>query len=94
MIALNDDHYDAGSGLNTDHADSYLMVKLPADGTYYVHLTETCRKGGSAYAYRLRISPPRPDFALRVVPSGVGMKSRGYGFTYVYAIRKGMLRWE
>jgi len=88
VLALNDDHEDPGVGLNTHHADSYLRVKLPADGTYYVHLTETCRKGGSAYAYRLRISLPRPDFALRVVPSGVGMKSRGYGSTYVYAIRK------
>ena len=41
MIALNDDHYDAASGLNTDHADSYLMVKLPADGKYYIHLGDT-----------------------------------------------------
>ena len=43
MIALNDDHYDAGSGLNTDHADSYLMVKLPADGKYFIHLGDTTR---------------------------------------------------
>ena len=31
IIALNDDHHDAASGLNTDHADSYLMASLPAD---------------------------------------------------------------
>ena len=34
------------SGVNTHHADSYLMVKLPADGTYYVHLGDTPRHGG------------------------------------------------
>ena len=28
---------DHAIGLNTDHADSYLMVKLPADGKYFVH---------------------------------------------------------
>ena len=88
VLALNDDYEDPGVGLNTHHADSYLMAELPADGTYYVHLSETCRKGGPAYAYRLRISTPRPDFALRVVPSGVGFRSRSYGSTYVYAIRK------
>ena len=41
IIALNDDHFDAASGLNTDHADSYLMVKLPADGKYFIHLGDT-----------------------------------------------------
>ena len=50
IIALNDDHYDAGSGVNTDHADSYLMVKLPADGKYFVHLGDTRRQAGKEYA--------------------------------------------
>ena len=27
LLAFNDDHEDAGSGLNTHHADSYLMVE-------------------------------------------------------------------
>jgi hypothetical protein len=88
VIALNDDHYDAASGLNTDHADSYLMVKLPADGTYHVHVGDTRRHAGEAYAYRLRISPPRPDFELRVVPSRVVLRSRGSTALTVYAIRK------
>ncbi|GAF72154.1 unnamed protein product, partial [marine sediment metagenome] len=73
IIALNDDHYDAASGLNTDHADSYLMVKLPADGKYFIHLGDTRRHAGKAYAYRLRISQPQPDFALRLVPSRIIM---------------------
>ena len=88
LLALNDDHEDPGCGLNTHHADSCLRVKLPADGTYYVHLGDTARNGGEEYAYRLRISAPQPDFALRVVPSGGGLRSRGSGATSVYAIRK------
>ncbi len=88
VIALNDDHYDAGSGLNTDHADSYLMVKLPADGKYFIHLGDTRRHAGPEYAYRLRISPPRPDFVLRVVPSRIVLRSKGSVGVTVYAIRK------
>ena len=88
VLALNDDHHDAASGLNTDHADSYLMVKLPANGKYFVHLGDTTRHGGKAYAYRLRISPPRPDFHLRVVPSRIVMASRKATAVTVYAVRK------
>ena len=55
IIALNDDHYDAASGLNTDHADSYLMVKLPADGKYFIHLGDTTATG------RKGVCLPAPD---------------------------------
>ncbi len=88
IIALNDDHYDAGSGLNTDHADSYLMVKLPADGKYFVHIGDTPRRAGKEYAYRLRISEPRPDFELRVIPSRVVIRSNASASLTVYALRK------
>ncbi len=88
IIALNDDHYDAASGLNTDHADSYLMAKLPADGKYFVHIGDTRRHAGMAYAYRLRISRPQPDFALRVIPSRVCIRSKAAASVKVFAIRK------
>ena len=88
IIALNDDHYDAASGLNTDHADSYLMVKLPADGKYFIHLGDTRRHAGKEYAYRLRISKPKPDFALRLVPSRIVIRSKASTSVTVYAIRK------
>lgn len=88
ILAFNDDHEDPSVGLNTHHADSYLMVKLPADGSYFVHLGDTTRTGGKEYAYRLRISAPRPDFALRVVPSGGGIRSNSGGSATVYIIRK------
>lgn len=88
IIALNDDHFDAGSGMNTDHADSYLMVKLPADGKYHLHLGDTRRQGGKEYAYRLRISPPQPDFELRLIPARICIPSKGAASVTVFAIRK------
>jgi ribosomal protein L40E len=88
IIALNDDHHDAASGLNTDHADSYLMVKLPADGKYFIHLGDTPRRGGKEFAYRLRISQPQPDFALRLIPSRIVIRSNSTAAVTVFAIRK------
>jgi hypothetical protein len=88
QLAFNDDHEDKGSGLNTHHADSFILTTLPADGTYYLHLGDAQRKGGAEYAYRLRISAPVPDFELRVVPSSI---NAGAGQTIpltVYALRK------
>ena len=48
VLAFNDDHSDPGCGLNTHHADSYLMAKLPADGPYFVHVGDTAQysRGG------------------------------------------------
>ena len=88
QIAFNDDHEDKGSGLSTHHADSYLSVTLPADGTYDLHLGDMQHKGGPEYAYRLRISPPRPDFALRAVPSSMTMRAGATVPITVYALRK------
>ncbi|MCX7825375.1 MAG: PPC domain-containing protein [Verrucomicrobiae bacterium] len=94
QIAFNDDRGDifvgqhTTPGLNTHHADSYLTAKLPATGTYYVHLRDTQGFGGEEYAYRLRISQLQPDFELRVVPSSVGVRSGGGSSVTVYALRK------
>ena len=88
VLAFNDDHEDPAVGLNTHHADSYLRATLPADGVHYVRLRDTARHGGPAYAYRLRISHPRPDFALRSVPSTVAFRSKKGAAVTVYAIRK------
>jgi len=87
-LAICDDFDDFGSGVNTHPADSVVHVKLPKDGAYYIHLSDCQHKGGVAYAYRLRISAPQPDFALRVVPSRVVMRSKDSAAVTVYAIRK------
>jgi hypothetical protein len=88
VLAFNDDHEDLTSGANTHHADSYLMTRLPADGTYFVHLGDTARHGGEEYGYRLRLSAPEPDFELRVVPSSASMPIKAGATVSVYAVRK------
>ena len=88
LLAWNDDHEDLGSGVNTHHADSYLRATLPADGVYCVHLGDTARNGGEDYTYRLRISDAQPDFALRVVPSSISLRSKASAQVSVYGIRK------
>ncbi|MCB1126036.1 MAG: hypothetical protein KDM81_06045 [Verrucomicrobiae bacterium] len=87
-VAFNDDHEDPGAGLETHHADSYVHLKLPADGPYLVQLTDTQHRGGSAFAYRLRLSAPQPDFALRVVPSAVNLRPGASAALTVYALRR------
>ena len=87
-LAFNDDHEDKGAGLETHHADSYVRATLPADGACYVHLGDAQRKGGPAYAYRLRIGPPQPDFELRVAPSSLNIRGGGTVALAVYALRR------
>lgn len=88
QLAFNDDTEDKASGLNTHHADSYIRATLPADGTYFLHLGDTQRKGGPEYAYRLRLSAPRPDFELRAVPSSLSIRGGSSVPVTVYALRK------
>jgi hypothetical protein len=88
QLAFNDDHEDKGAGLTTHHADSWLCATLPADGAYYVHLSDAQSKGGAEYAYRLRIGPPRPDFDLRLVPSSINVRAGVTIPILVYAMRK------
>jgi hypothetical protein len=88
QLAFNDDYDDKGSGLETDHADSYLTATLPADGNYYLCIADAQHHGGPDYAYRLRISEPRPDFALRAVPSGLNVRAGMSAPVTVYALRR------
>ncbi len=88
QLAFNDDYEDKGSGLNTHHADSYFSTVLPTNGTYYLWLGDAQHKGGPEYSYRLRLSPPQPDFALRVAPSSLNIRTGGSVPLTVYALRK------
>ncbi|HAO80368.1 MAG TPA: hypothetical protein DCQ92_15645 [Verrucomicrobia subdivision 3 bacterium] len=88
QLAFNDDFEDKGSGLNTHHADSYLTATLPADGIYFVHLSDTQGQGGPEFAYRLRISEPQPDFALRAVPSSISLRAGMSAPVTIFALRR------
>ena len=87
-LAINDDHEDRGAGLITHHADSHLRFRLPASGTYYLYVGDTQNRGGRSFAYRLRVSPPRPDYALRTVPASLNIHAGTTLPITVYALRK------
>ena len=88
QIAFNDDHTDKGYGLTTHHADSYLTATLPKNGVYLLYITDAQHKGGPDHAYRLRVSAPQPDFALRVVPSSINARAGMTVPVTIYALRK------
>lgn len=95
VLAWNDDHmvkdehlHLATAGRITHHADSYLMFKLPKDGTYYVHMQDSRFHGGDAHAYRLRLSAPRPDFELCVTPTSLIVLPGEIAAIKAYALRK------
>ena len=88
VLASNDDHDAPELGLVTHQADSYLRFRLPQDGEYMVVLSDVQSHGGDDYAYRLRLSPPQPDFALRVTPSGVSLAPGRTATVTVHALRK------
>ena len=81
VLAWNDDsmpkdgHLQLGDGLETHHADSRVSLKLPEKGPFFVQIEDAQHQGGDAYGYRLRISPPQPDFALRMTPSGINISA-------------------
>jgi len=83
-----DGHLHTDSGLLTHHADSCLHARLPNTGTYFVNLSDSQNHGGHAFTYRLRITPPRPDFALRATPSSLNVHAGLAATLSVHALRK------
>jgi hypothetical protein len=88
VLAFNDDHDDKADGMHTHQSDSLVHFTLPADGAYYVRLADSQRHGGPEYAYRLRLSEPRPDFELRVTPSCINSIPWRLNPITVFALRK------
>ena len=88
VLAWNDDTEDPTAGLVTHQADSYLRVKLPAAGVYYLQLSDAERHGGEEYAYRLRLSAPQPDFAVRLAPASVSVPAGRTVSVTAYVVRK------
>jgi hypothetical protein len=71
-----DDDPATASGLLTQAADARIECKITVSGEHRLLLGDVQQKGGPAHAYRLRLGPPSPDFALRVVPSAIAVRSR------------------
>ena len=88
VLEWKDDCEDKSMGLDTHHADAFMRYKLPLDGDYFIRVSDAQHHGGSEYGYRLRISPPRPDFALRITPSVVNTGAGRTALVNVHAIRR------
>jgi len=94
ILAWNDDHeYKNGflhneMGTLTHHADSYLRHRLRRGGKYCIQIGDSRNHGGDAFAYRLRLGPPRPGFELRVTPSSLAMRTGRTAPICVHASRK------
>lgn len=88
VIAIGDDWEDLASGLHTHHADSYVQVILPSNGTYFVHIRDAQHRGGPEYTYRLRMSPPMPDYSLRAEPSRVVFRGNSSASLNIHILRK------
>jgi hypothetical protein len=93
-IAWNDDFVDKeahlykNGGLHTHHADSYLRADLPEDGVYFAALCDARNHGGDDYVWRLRLSRPMPDFALRITPATINMPAGRAAPVRVHVLRK------
>ena len=74
QLAFNDDAEDKSSALMTHQADSRLTYRFSAKGAYILRVADSQQNGGSDYAYRLRISHPRPDFDIRMSPSSINLR--------------------
>ena len=61
QVAINDDHEDKGAGLLTTTPTPGCVPRMPADGTYYLQISDSQHAGGPEYGYRLRLGPPQPD---------------------------------
>lgn len=88
VLAFNDDTEDRGAGLVTHHADARIAFTLPKDGLYEASIADLQGKAGPEYRYRLRLSEARPDFELRVVPSGVVIRRGASATVTVHALRR------
>lgn len=87
-IANNDDAPDNTAPLITHHADSRLSHTFRSAGKYVLKIADVQGKGGQEFAYRLQISPPRPDFQLRVTPDNPRMGQGATGVMTVHALRR------
>lgn len=88
VLARNDDNTDVNIGLLTHNADSYLWIKIPKAGAYFVHLADSQSHGGPDYGYRLRISAPQPDFVVFAAPSSINVFPGGTIPVNVVVLRK------
>ncbi|MDX2032508.1 MAG: PPC domain-containing protein [Blastocatellia bacterium] len=80
-------HYRNDDGGPMYGKDSGLMFTAPEDGEYTVRLRDVRGWHGEAFAYRLTIREPRPDFSLTVDPENPNVPPGGAIPIHVTAFR-------
>jgi catechol 2,3-dioxygenase-like lactoylglutathione lyase family enzyme len=88
VVAWNDDLPDKSAGLVTHQADSYLRTRLLANESYRIRVSDAQGHGGGSFAYRLRISKPRPDFAVLVTPASINVPAGGSAQVVAHVVRR------
>lgn len=84
IIASNDDRADSKGpniGEEVSHSDPILTHTLPRDGLYTAKVYPVSLRGGPEYYYRLRISPPQPDFDICSLRSCLRFNGKSTSFT-------------
>ena len=77
QVAYNDDYENPTAGLTTHHADSRMVVSGTGAGSYYVRVTDRMGQGSVFHHYRLKVSPAKPSFALRITPGSLTARPGG-----------------
>ena len=77
-VAKSDD-----SGQN----EATVNYTLPADGDYSLVVYDLARKGGSAYAYRIEVTQPKPGFSLSATADRLNIPAGGIAAVTVNATR-------
>lgn len=86
VVAENDDaEVELNIGPFVHNADSYLRVKIPADGIYSIELSDRIHGGDENYQYRLQIRPPTPDCTVYSAKSTLNIPEAGTSLTFYVA---------
>ncbi|MBI4906658.1 MAG: hypothetical protein HY820_23725 [Acidobacteria bacterium] len=88
VLAENDDWVDPLQSAAVHHADSRIVYTFRAAGSYVLRIRDIQGNGGEAFAYRLSIAPPNPDFHLRITPDNPQLSLGDTAAITVAAVRQ------
>jgi hypothetical protein len=69
-------------------SDSKLTFTAPADGSYFVKVTDVRGFSGKEYIYSLTVREPRPDFSVTVAGKGASL-GKGSGQRLTFTVDRG-----
>lgn len=78
QIAMSDDIEDRKRGLETHHADPWLLETLPVSGAYTLLFRDLNQSRGERSTFRLVLGEPKPDVDVMVSPSRISLRRGGH----------------